>query len=130
VSPLATRRILWLGSLLLLPLPMLQFGAWIPVSRYLLLAGVTAGLILAEGAGTIPNLMLGLMLGHVLVYTALLWLAAWLAARALFALAPRAAGPLSLGLVAAAAIVTLAFEVYVTPFASLSPRANLLHVLE
>ena len=127
--PRSTRSILWLAALVLLPLPMLQVGAMIPVTRYLLLAGVAAGLILTEGAGLIPNAMFALLLGHALVYAGLLWVAAWALAKGLHAAAPRAAGNLALALVAVAVIWAIATEPYFTPFAPDTARANLLRVL-
>ena len=128
-GPRGIRRILWLGALVLVPLPMLQFGALIPVTRYLLLAGVTGGLILAEGTGRIPNVMLLLMLGHALLYAGLLWLAAWALARVLRAVLPTRARTAALALVAAGALLALLTEPYVTPFAAESARASLLTVL-
>lgn len=130
MAPRTTRRILWLGGLLLAPLPMLGTEAWIPVSRYLLLAGVTAGLIIAEGAATIPNVFFFLLLGHAVVYGGLLWLGAWVGSRLLHRLVPRAAGAVACALVLAAAALAVATPLYVTPFAATSARANLLHVLE
>lgn len=130
MSPGAAHRILWLDSLLMLPLPMLFFGGWIPVSRYLLLTGVTLGLIVTEGMATVPGEILGLLLGHAIVYAVLLWLASGWLLRGVRALSPRAATPVALGLLATGLVVTLAFEVYVTPFAPVSARANLWHVLE
>jgi hypothetical protein len=130
VSTKAARRLLWLSLVCLLPLPMLVFGAWIPVTRYLLLAGVAAGLVLTEGAGLVPLVILALFLTHALVYAALLWLAARLVAGALGRRFPRALAPLTLGLVGAGVALALAFPIYETPFAAVSPRANLLHVLE
>ena len=129
MSPRTTRRILWLGSLILLPLPMIQFGAMIPVTRYLLLAGVSAGLILTEGVGRIPNVFFLLMLGHALIYAGALWVAAWALARGLHAVAPRAAHTVALLLMVGGAVLALATEPYVTPFAPDTPRANLLRVL-
>jgi hypothetical protein len=125
----STRRILWIAALLLVPLPMLRFGAVIPVARYLLLGGVTGGLIASEGTGTIPNVFFVLLMLHVLVYAALLYGAARLLARALHAAGPRLARRLALALVAAATLVALTQEIYVTPFAPVSPRASLLDVL-
>lgn len=125
----STRRVLWIGALLLVPLPMIKFGAWIPVSRYLLLGGVTGGLILAEGPGRIPNAMLIAMLGHALVYAGLLWGVAWALARALHRVAPVRSRNVALALVVAGVLIALATEPYVTPFASEAPRANLLTVL-
>ena len=130
MTPRTTRRILWLGALLLAPLPMILFGALIPVPRYLLLAGVTGGLIVSEGAGTIPNLFFFLLLGHALVYGGLLWLVAWAATRVLHVFVPRVAGAIACALVLAAALLAVSTPLYVTPFAPVSPRASLLHVLE
>lgn len=126
----ASRRILWVALLAMLPLPMLAFDASIPVIRYLLLAGVTVGLILAEGMGAIPGSILGLIALHAVVYAALLWAVAWLLARLLVAMAPRASGALTIGVVVAALVVTSLFDVYTTPFAATSARTSLLHVLE
>lgn len=128
-DPRVTRRILWLGALLLLPLPMLRFEALVPVARFVLLTGVTTGLIVTEGLGRIPILFFVLMAGHALVYTGLLYGAAWLLAKGLHAAAPRAAGRVALALVVGLAVVALSREIYVTPFAPVSPRANLLGVL-
>lgn len=128
-DPRTVRRILWLGALVLVPLPMVQFGAWIPVTRYLLLAGVTGGLILAEGAGRIPNAMLLVMLGHALVYAGLLWLLAWAVARCLQLAVPSRARAVAVALVAAGVLLALVTQPYVTPFAAEAPRASLLTVL-
>lgn len=129
MTPRTSRRLLWLAFLLTAPLPMLGFEALVPVARYLLLAGVTAGLILAEGMGAIPGAVLAIFLVHAVVYAGLGWLAAYAVARLLVGLGRRAVAPATLGLVAACLLVASALELYVTPFASVSPRANLLHVL-
>lgn len=129
MPPRTTRRILWIGALLLVPLPMLQVGALIPVTRYLLLSGVAGGLILAEGSGRIPWALFFLILGHALVYAGLLWVVAWALARGLHAAAPRGARTLALALVVGGAVLALATEPYRTPFAPDAPRANLLRVL-
>jgi hypothetical protein len=124
-----TRRILWLGALLLVPLPMIKFAAWIPVTRYLLLGAVTGGLILTEGSGRIPNAFLIAMLGHAIFYAALLWAVAWALARTLQGAAPAWARSVALALVAAGVLAALLTEPYVTPFAADAPRASLLTVL-
>jgi hypothetical protein len=129
LSPRATRRLLWLAALAIVPLPMVQFHELAPVTRYLLLAGVVAGLMWTEGTGTIPWLFFALMVGHALVYAGLLWVAAWGLTRLLHAAAPRRAGALALLLVAAGVALTLAFDVYRTPFAADSLHANLWTVL-
>jgi hypothetical protein len=121
---------LWVGFLLTAPLPLLGFGALIPVARFLLLAAVTAGLILTEGMGTVPAVLLAIFVVHALVYAGLLWLLALLISRGLDRLSSRSVGPVTVGLVAACLVVAAAFDLYVTPFAAVSPRASLLHVLE
>ena len=90
---------------------------------------MTLGLIAAEGWGQVPGLMLAFMLGHALVYAALLWVAAWLFTRLLAAAAPRALLAVTLGLVGLGLGTTLAVDVYRTPFAPLHARGNLLGVL-
>ena len=130
MSPRAARRWVFVVALFTVPLPMLQFGATIPVARYLLLAGVTAGLVAAEGTGTIPLTLLALFVGHALVYGALLWIAAWLATRLVERAAPRALGPLAVLVVAGALLVTSLFDVFTTPFAARSLHTNLFHVIE
>jgi len=121
---------LWLGFLLTVPLPLLGFGALIPVARFLLLAGVTVGLIAAEGTGTVPAALLAILLLHALIYAGALWVLALLIARGLEKLSSRSVALATVGLVAACLIVAAAFELYVTPFAPVSARASLLHVLE
>ncbi|MDJ0848365.1 MAG: hypothetical protein QNK04_08315 [Myxococcota bacterium] len=130
LSPRAARWLLFGVALLTVPLPMLQFGANIPVARYLLLAGVTGGLVVTEGTGTIPLVLFGLFVGHALVYGGLLWVGAWLLTRLVAAAAPRALTPLVALVALGALLVTSLFDVYTTPFAARSRHTNLLHVIE
>ncbi len=130
MSPRASRRLVFLVALLTVPLPMLQFGAVIPVSRYLLLAGVTLGLVVSEGTGTVPLAMLGLFAGHALVYSALLWVGAWLWTRGVARVSARAVGPVAVTTAVAALLLTSLFDVFTTPFAARSLHTNLLHVIE
>jgi hypothetical protein len=125
LTPLATRRFLWLAALLLVPLPMLLFGAFVPVARYLLLAGVTVGLIVAEGGGEIPYLFLALMLGHALVYACVLWLLTWGLARGLWAAAPQGAARVAVGLALLGLAAALFTKPYVTPYSAVSLHSNL-----
>jgi hypothetical protein len=111
-------------------LPLLGFGALIPVARFLLLAAVTAGLIVAEGMSMVPAALLAIFVLHALVYAGLLWLLALLISQGLDRLSSRSVGPATAGLVAACLIVAVAFDLYVTPFAAVSPRASLLDVFE
>jgi hypothetical protein len=120
--------LLWVVALLTLPLPLWQLGELAPVGRFLLLGGVTLGLVAAEGAGRVPWLVAALFFAHALVYAALLWLASWLAVAGAARLSPRAPARLALALAAAALLLTSLFEVYRTPFAAASGRATLLSV--
>ena len=91
---------------------------------------MTAGLIVVEGMGAVPAALLSIFLLHALVYAGLLWLLALLISRGLARLSSRSVGPATVGLVVACLIVSAAFDLYVTPFAPVSPRASLLHVFE
>jgi hypothetical protein len=124
----AARRIVWLALLFLVPLPLAIFGAWIPVTRYLLLAGVCIAMRVAEGPGGVVWQLTAVFLGHALVYAGLLWIVAWLAARALRPLPPSLrAGSVAAG-VLCALVWALATAPYVTPFGT-AAHANLLGVL-
>ena len=128
MSPLATRRILWLALLLLLPLPMLSFDGFIPVARYLLLGGVCIGMRIAEGPGGVVWQLTALFLAHAVVYALLLWAGAWLAARSLAALPSRTRGLVVAIAVCLCTLWALAAEPYVTPFGR-EARTNLVGVL-
>ena len=56
-------------------------GSFVPVARYAQLVAVLLALIAQEGAGGMVGLFAALLAGHVVVYTALLGLAAWLLRR-------------------------------------------------
>ena len=81
MSPRATRRLLFLALLLLLPLPMLAFDALVPVVRFLLLGAVCLGMRWVEGPGGVVWQLATLFFGHALVYGAALWAVAWACAR-------------------------------------------------
>ena len=120
-----TRRWLYAAALLLLPLPMLQFDAFVPVVRYLLLAGVTLGLIVAEGGGEIPYLFLGLIFGHALVYGLLLWVATRFLATRLWSYTPRNASRIVLVASGIACLLAIVTRPYVTPYSAISLHSNL-----
>ncbi len=130
MSPRAARWILWLALLAMLPLPMLLFDARVPVTRFLLLGGVTAVLIVTEGVGQVPMLALALFFVHALVYGAAIWLVCGWLTRELSRRAPGWLGPVTVAFVLVALAFTIGFDVYVTPFAAVEPRASLLSVLQ
>ena len=77
-----------------------------------------------------PILMLVLFLGHALVYGAVLWLVCWFWVRVWERHAPSWLLPTTLALVLVGLALAIGFNAYVTPFASVEPRANLLSVLQ
>jgi len=129
VSSRAERWALWLGLVLVVPLPM----AWIepvrvPAARYLELGLVCGAVLAVEGAGGVVGTLTALFLGHALAYAALLWGAAWLGLRAAAGLGPRARRRLVVVLVLAGVLGAAAFRIYRTPFQAASIRASLLEV--
>jgi hypothetical protein len=128
MSPRAARRVLWLAALLLVPAPMLVFGAWVPVAHYLLLAALCVGMRIAEGPGGVVWELTALLLAHALVYSALLYAGAWASARALGRVSPRARAALVAIAVTGCAVWAIAAQPYVTPFGR-TARANLVAVL-
>lgn len=122
MSRRATRRLLWLAALLLIPLPYLVAadGA-VPAVRFALLGGVAAAYAgLVNGSGVAWPLS-ALLLGHALVYALALWAGAALLARVLPA---RLRGAVAALLVVAGFGVALAFDVYHTPFAADAARTS------
>jgi hypothetical protein len=117
------------AALALVPLPMALFGPVIPVTRFLLLGFVTLGLIATEGSGQIPNVAAFLFFAHAVVYGGVLWLLCWALVRALARRAPRWIAPVTMALVGVGLVLAISMDLYVTPFAPVEPRANLLTVL-
>jgi hypothetical protein len=121
----ATKHLLWLTALLLVPLPMLQFGAFVPVVRYLILAAVNLGLIVTEGGGEIPYIFFALLFGHALVYATVFWFLAGLLVRALWLATPRYAGRIVVGASLTGLALALLTRPYVTPYSGVSLHSNL-----
>jgi len=128
MSPRTAHRSLFLALLLMAPLPMLGFDAFVPVARHLLLAGVCIGMRLVEGPGGVVWQLTALFLGHALVYAIALWLASWLVALLLRAFSDRLRGACVAALVVGALLWASFSEPYVTPFGR-AARANLVEVL-
>lgn len=106
---------IWLAALLLVPLPYLALpvSGQVPVVRFLFLGAVAAAYSAGVDGSGVAWTMVALLLGHALVYTAVLAPAAWLLARAL----PAAArGRWVWGLLAVGFAVAVAWPIYRTPF--------------
>jgi hypothetical protein len=129
LSVRATRRVVLVALLLLVPAPMLVVtAARMPPVAYGLYAAVCSAVALTEGsAGPIPALIL--MFGlHFVVYGLLAWLAAFVVARALARVTPRLRAMIVVVAVAAAAAIALGRDVYLTPFAR-TRTSNLIEAL-
>ena len=128
MSERGARIALWLGLLLMAPLPLHLLGAAsIPVARMLLLACVCLGMAAIEGGGIAYWLALGFA-GPALGYTLGLWVAAWLLARASRGLTPQTRG-IGMGILwLLGASAALVLEPYRMPFGTVA-RGGLLSVL-
>jgi len=129
MSVLVARRLLWLGLLLALPLPMVALdAALVPVARFLLLGGVCVAVMLVEDAGGVVGLLALVFLAHACVYAGLLWLLAFAISRGLRGLTPRRRAALTLAALALGLVAVTATRPYRTPFGR-APRGNLVEVL-
>jgi hypothetical protein len=129
VSPRAVRWLLWLAALFVVPLPTVAFGpGLVPAAHQLELGLLALAFGAVESTEGVTLLMAGLFLVSGLVYAALLWLLAWLAARVLAPLAPTTRTRLALLLVMLGVALAVAEPVYRTPFSSRSATSNLLGV--
>ena len=129
MSPRAAQRLLFAGALLMAPTPILLLGpGWVPPLRLLELGLATLAFGVVENArGSLPAVA-GVLLGQAVLYAALLWAGAALAARALRRLPPRAVAALTWSVLAASLLLTAGADVYQTPFAADSARSGLLGV--
>jgi glucan phosphoethanolaminetransferase (alkaline phosphatase superfamily) len=129
VSPRAVRWLLWLAALFVVPLPTVAFGpGLVPAAHQLELGLLALAFGAVESTEGVTLLMASLFLVSGLVYAALLWLLAWLAARVLTPLAPTTRTRLALLLVMLGVALAVAEPVYRTPFSSRSASSNLLGV--
>jgi hypothetical protein len=127
----AARRLLWLGSLVALPVPILLLGpGLVPPARLAELGAISLAVAVVESARGNVLQVAAVFLVQAAVWTSVLWIAAWLAARALARLGPRVLRSATLAALAVGLAVACALPVYRTPFAARAPRANLLHVYE
>jgi hypothetical protein len=130
VSIRTARALLAILLFLVVPLPMVVLGdGWVPGVRYLLLGGVVGAVMLAGGgAGPVPLILFFFVL-HALAAAGLALLAAHVFTRAVLRYLPRpAVAAVTLGLIIVALGVSIAFDVYETPFGR-TPRSNLMGIL-
>jgi len=128
---MSVRRAAWLlfaAFALTLPFPAVgPFGGFVPAVHHVVLLAATLAVAVAEGAaGPVPRI-LALFAVHAAVTLALTGLAAWLCARLLASRSPATRRTVVWAVCAALLAVSLAFELYETPFGR-APTANLLGV--
>jgi hypothetical protein len=129
MSVRASRWILFAVLAVTLPFPAVgPFGGFVPAVHHVALFAATAAVAVVEGAAGPVRMILVLFAVHMVATLALCALAAWLCARLLAPLSPRARAAIALGLCAALIAASLAFPLYDTPFGR-EPTANLLGVL-
>jgi len=106
----------------------LAVSGFMPTGRLLLITGVIAGSIAAEGLGQVSGLLLALSLAQSVFYLFVSWLLAFGLARALARHAPRQAMRLVLAALTLAIVWTSALDVFHTPFNLGSLHTSLLGV--
>jgi hypothetical protein len=129
VSTRSTQWLLFAVLAIALPFPAVgPFGGFVPAVHHVALFAATASVAAVEGTAGPVKMILVLFGVHMVATIALCALAAWLCARLLAPLPPRARAVVVLGLCAALIAASLAFPLYDTPFGR-EPTANLLGVL-
>jgi hypothetical protein len=129
MSPRSSRTILWLCTLLTVPVPFWAFeGGRVPTAWLLELAAFTGALLLSEG-GTVTAIAFSLFLGEAIVAGAVLYLVVRFVTRLL----ARPASGVPTGTFAAIVLALLAlsaFDVYRTPFVAEGGPVNLAGIFE
>jgi len=129
VSPRLVRWLLWLAAVVALPLPLLGIGsARVPPLHQLELGALALAFTLAEHAQGVGKLVSALFLGQGLLWTALLWPAAGLVARALAKLPPLTRTRAALLVVMLGFGFAVARPIYRTPYSAHTARSTLLEV--
>jgi hypothetical protein len=129
VSPLGVRRLLFLAAIFAVPLPILAVGpGLVPAAHQLELGLLALAFGAIESTQGVTLVLAAAFLVPGLLYTALLWVAAWLLARALAKLPSTTRTRAALFLVMLGVAFAVAEPVYVTPFSSRSARSSLLGV--
>lgn len=130
MSPRSSGLVVFVVAVAALPLPLLGLdGGLLPAGRYLQLAAVMLGLVAHEGTGGMVGALVGLFVGHAVVYTGLLgFLCFWLSRGVLSRLPAR--GRRNFAVVFAVTLLVAASlgRLYDTPFHHGSAHARLLEL--
>jgi len=123
------RRVWFAGIWFLVPWPMLIMqDAFVPASRYAVLAGAATAIATMEGAAGPVAQLVGLFVGWAVGTSLLCWLLAWSLATVAARLPHRTARFLTLAILGTGLFYALVFEPYRTPFGR-ALRGGLLQVL-
>jgi len=122
---MSARRLLWLGFVLAVPVPVLVVGqGHVPALRLLFMGGVTLAVILFESARGAAGLLAAFLIGQFAVYAGLLWLAAAGIAR----VSGRWRTPAAIAILVVLFGVALTRPIYRCPFLPDVSRVSLLGV--
>ncbi len=131
MSTRGARWILWLGLVLLLPLPIIFLGpGGVPVGRIAMLGTISLAVVVLENTRGAPGFIAAIFLAQSVIYAGLLWLAAGWSTRLLRRLSSRALAGVVGGLIVLGILVSSAFEIYRTPYSARAARVGLLHLYE
>ena len=131
MSVRASRWILWISLVLMVPVPVLVVGpALVPTARVLMLGTISLSILLLENARGAVGLLTLFLFVQALLYMGLLWLGAYLISRVFARFSRRTLAATTLLLIATGLFITSAFDVYHDAFRVHSAHANLLHVFE
>lgn len=129
MSARGVRWLLFVAALIAVPLPILVLGpGLVPAAHQLELGLLALAFGVVESAQGVTLALAAALLVPGLAYAALLWLAAWAAARALALLPAHTRTRAALLLVMLGLGLAAAEPVYETPFSSRSARSTLLGV--
>ena len=126
-----SRWILWIGFVLLVPVPILFLGpGLVPTARLLMLGGISVAVMLVENARGAVGMIAVVLLAQGFLYMGVLWLAAHILSRTLGRFSPKVVARATIGVIAVGLLLASLFDVYRGPYRVQSARANLLNVFE
>lgn len=127
----AARWTLWLGLMVMLPLPFfLAETGLVPPARMLMLGLISFAVLVVEGSAGVVRMTTALLIVQAAGYGGLLWIIATVAARMQRRLSPATIRRITLAAVVVGAVCTASFAIYRDPFRSQLLYTTLLHVYE
>lgn len=125
------RWALWLGLMLMVPLPFfLAETGLVPPARILMLGCIALAVWIVEGSAGVVRMTTVLLFVQAAGYGGLLWIIATVAARPLRRWPPAAVRRVTVAALLGAAVITAWWPVYRDPFRAHGLFTTLLHVYE